>query len=187
MSSRERKARLTKQFRKENEEFDKIPEGWFGKVNTKNSRGHENEKIPDMKEFEMFWGNTWMKPDSTDREKWSEFTNIISVHVKVENEGSNEPNLTMKMLKKSLKKMRPRSGTGWDQIYTFMWQKMTSIHQLLLQIISDLLRNGQCIMLQTQERTVLIGKKNKILDRPEHPLHVCQLFTKYKLQWLTLF
>ena len=64
----------------------------------------------------------------------------MSLHVKVENEGSKEPNLTMKMLKGTLKKMRPWSGTGWDQIYTFMWQKMTSMHQLLLQIISDLLR-----------------------------------------------
>ena len=42
--------------------------------------------------------------------------------------------------------MRPLSGTGWDQIYTFMWQKMTSMHQLLLQIISHLLRNEQCPM-----------------------------------------
>ena len=60
----------------------------------------------------MFWRNIWKKPDSIDREKWSEFMNIMRVHAKVENEGSNEPNLTMKMLKKTLKKMRPWSGTG---------------------------------------------------------------------------
>ena len=57
LSSREKKAKLTKQFRKENEEFDKSPKGWFGKVTTKNSRGQENQEIPDMNEFEMFWGN----------------------------------------------------------------------------------------------------------------------------------
>ena len=54
LSSREKKAKLTKQFRKENEEFDKSPKGWFEKVTTKNSRGQENQKIPDMNEFEMF-------------------------------------------------------------------------------------------------------------------------------------
>ena len=93
----------------------------------------------------------------------------------------------MKMLKKTLIKMRPWSGIGWNQICTFMWQKMTSIHQVLLQILSDLLRNGQCPMRQTLRRTALIGKKNKILDRPDisDTLHACQLFTKYKLQWLT--
>ena len=53
-----------------------------------------------MNQFEMFWGNTWKKPDSIDREKWSEFMNIMSFHVKVK--GSKEPNLTMKMLKKTL-------------------------------------------------------------------------------------
>ena len=57
LSSRERKAKLTKQFGKENEEFDKTPKAWFEKVNTRNSRGQENQKIPDMLEFEMFWGN----------------------------------------------------------------------------------------------------------------------------------
>ena len=76
MSSREKKAKLTKQFRKENEEFDKSPKGWFEKVTTKNSKGQENQKIPDINEFEMFWGNVWKKPDSTDREKWSEFMNL---------------------------------------------------------------------------------------------------------------
>ena len=116
--------------------------------------------------LKCFGGNVWKKPDSIDMEKWSEFRNIMSFHVKVENEGIEEPNLTMKMLRNTLKKMRPWSGTGWDQIYTFMWQKMTSMHQLLLQIISDLLRNEQCPMWQTLGRTVLIGKKNKILDRP---------------------
>ena len=40
-----------------------------------------------MNEFEMFWGNIWKKPDSIDMEKWSEFRNIMSFHVKVENEG----------------------------------------------------------------------------------------------------
>ena len=166
MSSRERIARLAKQFRKENEEFYKSPKGWFEKVNTKSSRGQENQKIPDMNEFKMFWGNIWKKTNSIDMEKWSEFMNII--HVKVENEGSNKRNLTMKMLKKTLKKMRPWSDTDWDQIYTFMWQRMTSIHQLLLQIISDLLRNGQCPIWQILARTVLIGKKNKTLNKPEH-------------------
>ena len=57
-----------------------------------------------MNEFEIFWGNIWKKPDSTDWEKWSEFINIMSLRVKVESEGSNEPNLTMKMLKKTLKR-----------------------------------------------------------------------------------
>ena len=78
--------------------------------------------------------------------------------------------------------MRPWSGTGWDQIYTFMWQKMTSMHQLLLQIISDLLRNEQCPMWQTLGRTVLIGKKNKILDRPEHFRPITCLSIIYKIQ-----
>ena len=57
-----------------------------------------------MNEFEKFWGNIWKKTDSIDMEKWSEFRNIMSFHVKVENEGIKEPNLTMKMLKKTLKK-----------------------------------------------------------------------------------
>ena len=78
--------------------------------------------------------------------------------------------------------MRLWSGTGWDQIYTFMWQKMTSMHQLLLQIISDLLRNEQCPMWQTLGRTVLIGKKNKILDRPEHFRPITCLSIIYKIQ-----
>ena len=84
LSSREKKAKLTKHFRKENEEFDKSPKGWLEKVTTENSRGQENQKIPDMNEFEMFWGKIWKKPYSIDREKWSEFMNIMSFHVKVE-------------------------------------------------------------------------------------------------------
>ena len=63
-----------------------------------------------------------------------------------------------------------------------MWQKMTSMHQLLLQIISDLLRNEQCPMWQTLGRTVLIGKKNKILDRPEHFRPITCLSIIYKIQ-----
>ena len=34
-----------------------------------NSRGQENQKIPDMNESEMFWENIWKKPDNIDREK----------------------------------------------------------------------------------------------------------------------
>ena len=71
LTSREKKAKLTKQFRKENEEFDNSPEGWFEKVANKYNRGQENRKIPDMNEFEMFWRNIWKKPDIIDREKWS--------------------------------------------------------------------------------------------------------------------
>ena len=83
MSSREKKAKLTKQFRKENEEFDKSPKGWLEKVTTKSSRGQENQKILDMNDSEMFWGNIWKEPDSIDREKWSEFLNIMSFQMKV--------------------------------------------------------------------------------------------------------
>ena len=70
----------------------------FQRKNSKNSKGQENQKIPDMNEFEMFWGNIWKKPDSINREKWSEFMSIMSLHVNVENEGGKEPDATMKML-----------------------------------------------------------------------------------------
>ena len=56
------------------------------------------------------------------------------------------------------------------------------MHQLLLQIISDLLRNEQCPMWQTLGRTVLIVKKNKILDRPEHFRPIICLSITYKTQ-----
>ena len=59
---------------------------------------------------------------------------------------------------------------------------MTSMHQLLLQIISDLLRNEQCLIWQTLRRTVLIVKKNKILDRPEHFRPITYLSIIYKIQ-----
>ena len=82
LSSRGKKAKFTKQFRKENEEFDKSPKGWFEKVITRNSKGQENQKIPDMS-LKCFRGNIWKKPDSIHREKWSEFMNILRFHVKL--------------------------------------------------------------------------------------------------------
>ena len=54
--------------------------------------------------------------------------------------------------------------------------------KLLLQIISDLLSNEQYPMWQTLGRTVLIGKKNKILDRPEHFRPITCLSIIYKIQ-----
>ena len=82
-----------------------------------------------MKEFEEFWESIWRKPEKLDRERWIELKEIMGLYVKVENEMNEEPNLPKGLLRKALKKMKPWSGNGWDQLYAFMWQMMTSTHK----------------------------------------------------------
>ena len=63
------------------------------------------------------------------------------------------------------------------------WYRLgPNLHFYVAQIISDLLRNEQCPMWRTLGRTVLIGKKNKILDSPEHFRPITCLSIIYKIQ-----
>ena len=135
-----------------------------------------------MKEFEEFWESIWRKPEKLDRERWTELKEIMSLYVKVENEMNEEPKLSIGLLRKALKEMRPWSGTGWDQLYAFMWQKMTSINKLPLQVITNLFQNSESPTWQTLGRTVLVGKKNKSSDKPGNFRPITCLSIIYKIQ-----
>ena len=173
---------MTRHFQKENEEFTKSAKGWFEKLDNKTSKDKKDPQIQDMKEFEEFWESIWRQPEKLDREKLTELKEIMTLYDKVENEMNKEPNLSIGLLSKSLKKMRPWSGTGWDQLYAFMWQKMTSINKLPLQVIVNLSKNSESPTWQTLGRTVLVGKKNKRSDKPENFGPIACLSIIYKIQ-----
>ena len=72
------------------------------------------QNIPSMNEFETFWGGIWKKPESVKKEVWTEIMTVMNKHVEISIQGDDTPNLTVRHLKRVLRKIKPWGGTGWD-------------------------------------------------------------------------
>ena len=114
-----------------------------------------------MNEFETFWRGIWRKPESVNKEVWTEIMIVMNKYVGISIQGYNNPNLTVKHLKRVLRKIKPWGGTGWDQLAAFWWKKITSVHYILIQIVTRLFEEGECPEWETLGKTVLISKKGK--------------------------
>ena len=98
-----------------------------------------------MNEFETFWREIWKKPESVNKDVWTEIMTLMNKHVEISIQGDNNPNLIVKHLKRVLKKKtKPWGGTGWDQLAAFWWKKITSVHYILIQFITRLFEEGEC-------------------------------------------
>ena len=80
-------------------------------------------------------GRNLEKPESVNKEVWTEIMTVINKHVEVSIQGDDNPNSFMKHLKRVLRKIKPRGGTGWDQLAAFWWKKITSVHNVFIQIV----------------------------------------------------
>ena len=72
-----------------------------------------------MNEFETFWRGIWKKPESFNKEVWTEIMTVMNKYVGISIQGDDNPNLTVKHLKRVLRKIKLWGGTGWDQLAAF--------------------------------------------------------------------
>ena len=55
------------------------------------------------------------KPESVNKEVWTEIMTVINKDVEISIQGDDNPNLTVKHLKRVLRNIKPWGGIGWDQ------------------------------------------------------------------------
>ena len=60
-----------------------------------------------MNEFETFWERIWKKPESVNKEVWTEIMTVMNKHVEISIQGDGSPNLTVKHLKRVFRKIKP--------------------------------------------------------------------------------
>ena len=151
VSSRERKAKLSREFNRENNQFVSSQKNWFKQKENKSleDKGGNQQNIPSMNEFETFWRGIWKKPESVNKEVWTEIMTVMNKYVEIIIQGDDNPNLTVKHLKRVLRKIKPWGGTGWDQLAAFWWKKITSVHYILIQIVTRMFEEGECLEWET--------------------------------------
>ena len=81
-----------------------------------------------------------------------------------------------------MRKIKPWGGTGWDQLAAFWWKKITSVHHILIQIVTRMFEEGECLEWETLGRTVLISKKGKTSEKAEHFRPITCLSVIYKIR-----
>ena len=86
---------------------------------------------------------------------------VMNKYVGISIQGDDNPNLTLKHSKRVLRKMKQWGGTRWDQLAAFWWKKITSVHYILIKIVTRLFEEGKCPEWETLGRTGLISKKRK--------------------------
>ena len=96
-----------------------------------------------MNEFETFWRGIWKKTESVNTEVCTEFMTLMNKYVEISVQGDDNPNLTVKHLKRVSRKIKPWGGTGWDQLAAFWWKKITSVHYILIQIVTRMFEEGE--------------------------------------------
>ena len=146
VSSTERKAKLSREFNRENNQFVSSQKNWFKRKENKSleDKGGNQQNIPSMNEFKTFWRGIWKKPESVNKEVWTEIMTVMNKYVEISIQGDDNPNLTVKHLKRVLRKIKPWGGTGWDQPAAFWWKKITSVHYIWIQIVTRLFEEGEC-------------------------------------------
>ena len=118
-SSRERKAKLSREFNRENNQFVSSQKNWFKQKENKSleDKGANQQNIPSMNEFETFWRGIWEKPESVNKEVWTEIMTVMNKYVEISIQGDDNPNLTVKHLKRVLRKTKPwggQAGINWQ-------------------------------------------------------------------------
>ena len=110
---------------------------WFKQKENKSleDKGGNQQNIPSMNEFETSWKGIWKQPESVNKEVWTEIMTVMNRYVEISIQGNDNPNLTVKHLKRILITIKPWGGTGWDQLAAFWWKKITSV-----QVIKDVHR-----------------------------------------------
>ena len=111
---------------------------WFKQKENKSleDKGGNRQNLPSMNEFETFWEGIWKKPESVNKEVWTEIMTVMNKDVEIIFQGNDNSNLTGKHLKRVLRKIKPWGGIGWDQLVAFWWKKLTSVHNVLIQIVT---------------------------------------------------
>ena len=69
-----------------------------------------------------------------------------------------------------------------DQLAAFWWKKITSVHYILIQIVTRLFEEVECPECEILGRTILICKKGKTLEKAEHFRPITCLSVIYKIQ-----
>ena len=109
VSSRERKAKLSREFNRESHQFVSSQKNWFKQKENKSfeGKGGKQQNIPSMNEFETFWERIWKKPESVNKEVWTEIMTVMNKHVEISIQRDGNPNLTVKHLKRVFRKIKP--------------------------------------------------------------------------------
>ena len=106
---------MSREFNTENNQFVSSKKNWFKQKENKSledkGRG-DQQNIPSMNEFETFLGRIWKKPESVNKEVWTEIMTVMNKYVEISIQGDDNPNLTVKHLKRVLRKIKPWGGTG---------------------------------------------------------------------------
>ena len=167
VSSRERKAKLSREFNRENNQFVSSQKNLFKQKEKKSleDKGGNQQNIPSMNEFETFWRAIWKEPESVNKEVWTEIMTVMNKYVEISIQGDDNPNLTVKHFKRVLRKIKPWGGIGWDQLAAFWWKKITSVLYILIQIVTRLFEEGECPEWETLGRTVLISMKKALREK----------------------
>ena len=89
VSSRERKAKLSREFNRESNQFASTQKNWFKQKENKSpeDKGGNQQSIPSMNEFETFWGGIWKKPESVNKEVWIEIMTVMHKNVEISIQG----------------------------------------------------------------------------------------------------
>ena len=89
VSSRERKAKLSREFNREINQFVSSQKNWFKQKENKSleDKGGNQQNIPSMNEFETFWRGIWKKPESVNKEVWTEIMTVMNKHVEISIQG----------------------------------------------------------------------------------------------------
>ena len=81
---------------------------WFKQKENRSleDKGGNQQNIPSMNELETFWRGIWKRPESVNEEVWTEIMTVMNKYVEISIQGDDNPNLTVKHLKRVLRKIK---------------------------------------------------------------------------------
>ena len=181
LSFRIKRQRKSDIFRKENNEFNKSPSCWY-KSKIEKSTDHDKEPLPLTEDIVTFWKSIWSSKSPVISDKWKLWEQDFSSNIHITKDPSEIPFVSFSLLKKTVKKMYPWKAAGWDQIFSFYWQKLSSIHSALQNAINMSFEDGSCNSWETLGRTILLSKPGKDLSKPESYRPITCLQIIYKIR-----
>ena len=158
--------------------FENDPSRWFRsqyKVET------EIKGTPKIEDIEKFWSGLWGKEEG-EEPQWKQWEEEFRDSVNIESHPINQCHVSIRTVRRAVKKMKPWKAPGWDKIYPFYWQRLTSLHEVLTKVIEECLKKGSCPEWMTLGRTVLLGKEGKDTTKVENYRPITCLLIIYKVQ-----
>ena len=158
--------------------FEKVQE--IGLKGTKDL----NKGSPTSEEIASFWKRIWGN-DTSNKEvsgKWLNGEQEFKDNVNILQRPVDNPHISLGMMKKVIKRMKPLKAPGWDQIIPFYWQKFNNIHKVLNYAINQSFANSTCEEWETLGRTILFPKKGKDSRKPESYRPITCLSIIYKIK-----